>query len=109
MTKTAMSSDLLETLQVLPQLVVEEIGHHLVGLAVLAILLSVQEPVGDLVLPGILHDSDDLLYILLAKLSSPLGEGDVGVHHTQDVLEGWRHNQRHYVCSSISCRSESSN
>ena len=54
-TQAAMSANLLEPLQVLTQLVVEEVSHHLGGLAILAVLLSIQEVVWDLVLAGGLH------------------------------------------------------
>ena len=43
-----MSPDLLETLEVLTQLVVEDVGHHLGSLAVLDVPLPVEEPVGNL-------------------------------------------------------------
>jgi hypothetical protein len=94
-------------------------------LTVLDVLLPVEEPVWDLVLPGVLHDGDDLLDLLLAELSRALAEVDVGlleddvcvtatdsldgghgehdvalpvnvrVHHTQDVLEVGRDHERH--------------
>ena len=53
-TQTTMGADLLQTLKVLTKLVVQDVGHHLGGLAILVITLSVQEPVGNLVLTGIL-------------------------------------------------------
>ena len=56
MTKTTMGSDLLQTFQIFTHFVVQEIGHNLVGLAVLDILLPVEEPIRDLVLPWVLHD-----------------------------------------------------
>ena len=45
-----MIADLLQTCEILTQLVVEAVRHHLCVLAVLDIFLSVEEPVGDLVL-----------------------------------------------------------
>ena len=53
-----MSTDLLQPLQVLPQLVLQLVGQDLGELAVLCVLLPVQEPVWDLVLPRVLHDCD---------------------------------------------------
>ena len=53
-TEPTVSPDLLESLKILTQLVVEDVGHDLGGLAVLDVTLPVQEPVGDLVLTGIL-------------------------------------------------------
>ena len=55
MTQATVGADLLETLEVLTKLVVEDVGHHLGGLAVLDVTLPVQEPVRDLVLTGILN------------------------------------------------------
>ena len=46
--ETPVSPDLLETLEVLTQLVVEDVGHHLGSLAVLDVPLPVEEPVGNL-------------------------------------------------------------
>jgi hypothetical protein len=124
-TQTTVGADLLQTLQVLTDLVVQDVGHHLVGLAVLVVPLSVEEPVRDLVLAGVLHDRDDLHDIFLAELTSPLGHGDVcllqddvgvpaadtfdrgqsehdvrlslnvGVEDTENVLEVWGNHQRH--------------
>ena len=53
--QTTVSTDLLQTLQVLSYLVVKDVRHHLVGFAVLVVPLPVQEPIGDLVLPRILQ------------------------------------------------------
>ena len=93
-TQTTVSTDFLQTLQILTDLVVQDVGHHLVGLTVLVIPLSVEEPIRDLVLAWVLknnvikikkisvsdlHDGDDLFDILLAKLSSPLRHGDVSL------------------------------
>jgi len=120
-----MGADLLQALQVLTELVVQDVGQHLGGLAVLVVTLSVQEPVGDLVLTGILHDGDKLLNLFLSEFSSSPGQGDVGlletqvgvttsntldrgqgehdaglainvgVENTKNVLEVWRNHQRH--------------
>ena len=54
-TEATVGADLLETLEVLTKLVVEDVGHHLGGLAVLDVTLPVQEPVGDLVLARVLN------------------------------------------------------
>ena len=54
-TETTVSPDLLESLKILTQLVVEDVGHDLGGLAVLDVTLPVQEPVRDLVLARILN------------------------------------------------------
>ena len=54
MTETTMRADLLQTLKIFTKLVVENVGHHLGSLAVLDVSLSVQEPIGDLVLSWVL-------------------------------------------------------
>ena len=54
MTQTTVSPDLLQSLEVLTKLVVEDVGHHLGSLAVLDVTLPVEEPIGDLVLAGVL-------------------------------------------------------
>ena len=67
MPKTPVGADLLETLKILTELVVQHVRHdleetsyipgerakiHLVGLAILDVPLPVKEPVGNLVLAG---------------------------------------------------------
>lgn len=59
--ETSVGADLLEPLQVLTQLVIQLVGQHLTEATVLHVLLSVQEPVGDLVLTGVRHHCDDAL------------------------------------------------
>ena len=70
-TEPTVSPDLLESLQVLSQLVVENVGHHLVSLAILAVLLSVKEPVRDLVLTRILN-KNNLQFDILNQISNEL-------------------------------------
>merc|ERR1719300_2032252 len=116
-TETAVSSDLLRALEILTELVVQKVREDLGGLAVLDVLLSVEEVVWDLVLPGVGDDGDNSLDLLLAQLTGALahvyvgllksnvgepaadtldgGNGEHGVpltlqvrvHHTKDVLE----------------------
>ena len=54
-TQTTVGADLLQTLEILTKLVVEDVGHHLGSLAVLDVTLPVEEPIGDLVLAGVLE------------------------------------------------------
>ena len=51
-----MGPDLLESLQILPQFVLQLVGQDLGVLPVTMVLLSVEEPVRDLVLARVLHD-----------------------------------------------------
>ena len=62
-TQAAVIADLLQTREILTQLVVEAVRHHLCVLAVLDIFLSVEEPVGDLVLARVWHDRQQLLHL----------------------------------------------
>ena len=53
-TEPTVSPDLLESLKILTELVVKDVGHDLGGLAILDVPLPVEEPIRDLVLTGIL-------------------------------------------------------
>ena len=116
-TETPVTPDLLQTLEILTELVVKTVGQQLGESSIPLVLLSVEEPVGDLVLARVLHDGHDLLDFLFSQFSCPLadidisfladlggetlahpldaGESkgdvplaiDVGVKDTQDVLE----------------------
>merc|ERR1719348_2503269 len=59
--ETTVGPDLLEPLQVLTELVVQVVGHHLSEFAILDVLLPVEEPVRDLVLAWVLEDGHQLL------------------------------------------------
>ena len=125
--ESTVKTDLLHSFEILTELVVDGGGEELSSLSVLDVLLSVKEPVWDLVLGWVLHDGDDLVEVFLSKLSGALvhvnvglaaadegetatnsldgGEGvwnlavtiDVGVEHTMNVLELLRNDQRHYT------------
>ena len=53
-TETTVSPDLLESLKILTELVVKDVGHDLGGLAILDVPLPVEEPIRDLVVTWIL-------------------------------------------------------
>jgi len=78
-TETAVGADLLQELKVLTHLVVETVGQDLGELAVLDILLPVKEPVGDLVLAGVLNNGHNALNLLVGELSGPLEGVNVGL------------------------------
>ncbi|RUO96728.1 hypothetical protein BC936DRAFT_141552 [Jimgerdemannia flammicorona] len=61
MTETTVSADLLETLQVLTELIVETVRQDLRVLAIDDVLLPVEEPVGNLVLRWVLDDRHETL------------------------------------------------
>jgi hypothetical protein len=69
-TQTSVSTNLLQTFQVLTELVVQTVGQGVSVFAVLVVLLSVEEPVGDLVLGGVLHDGDDAFEFIVGELTS---------------------------------------
>ena len=56
-----MAADLLHELEIITELDVQVVRQELRVLAVTDVLLSVQEPVGDLVVAWVLHDGDQLL------------------------------------------------
>ena len=68
-TKTTVSTDLLETLKIFTELGVKTVGDSLAVLAINNILLSVKEPVGDLVLGGVLKNSNDALQLFVAQFT----------------------------------------
>ena len=77
--ETTVSADLLQTLKILTELVIESVGQNLRVLTVTVVLLSVQEPVGDLVLARVLDNSNDLVDLLLGELTSALGQINVSL------------------------------
>ena len=115
---TTVSSDLLQSLQVISQLGLHVVSQHMVVLTVNLVFLSVQEPSWDLIVGRVLHDGDNSLQLFLGQLTGTLfqvdiglltnqvgvtttntsdfGQSvhdldstiDVGVQQTQDVLEG---------------------
>ena len=54
-TETPVTPDLLQTLEILTELVVKTVGQQLGESSVPLVLLSVEEPVGDLVLARVLN------------------------------------------------------
>lgn len=77
--ETSVSSDLLQTLQVLTELVVKLVDEEVGVLAVDDVTLSVEEPSRDLVLFWVLDDGDDSLELFDSKLTGSLAEVDVGL------------------------------
>ena len=60
-TETAVSTDLLQALQIVTELGVDTVSENLAVLAIDDIALTIEEPGRDLVLGGILNDGDDSL------------------------------------------------
>jgi len=78
-TKTTVSVDLLEALEVLTELALQVVGNNLRVLAGLVVLLSVQEPHWDLELERVLDDSDNTFDLIVGQLTSTLGDVDFGL------------------------------
>jgi len=70
MSETPVSTDFLESLQILTELVVEGVGKNLRVLSVDNITLAIEEPGGDLILGRVLDDSDDTLKLFGSKFTS---------------------------------------
>ena len=70
MSQTSVSSDLLESLQVLSELGVNTVGDELRPGALTNISLSVEEPLGDVILSGLGKNVVDLLNVCFSKFSS---------------------------------------
>merc|ERR1712099_64375 len=79
MTETTVSTDLLETLQILTELGIETVGDRLTKGTVLPVLLSVQEPVGDLVLSWVKHDSLHATDLVLVQLTGTLRQVNISL------------------------------
>jgi len=73
MSKTSVSTDFLESLQILTELVVEGVGKNLRVLSIDNITLAIEEPGGNLILGRILDDSDDTLKLFGRKFASTKG------------------------------------
>ena len=61
---------LLQAVQILTEISLEVVRHDLLELASLHVLLSVQEPLGDVVLQRVRDHSNDLINLLVAQLTS---------------------------------------
>ena len=61
---------LLQAVEILTEVGLEVVGHNLLELASLHVLLSVQEPLGDVVLQRVADHGDELIDLLVAQLTS---------------------------------------
>ena len=71
-TNTTVGTDLLQAFHIFTELVVESVRQELAVLAILAILLTIEEPVWDLVLTRVLHDGDDAFKVSIIDFTSAL-------------------------------------
>lgn len=72
MTKTTMSTDLLQTFQILTKLGVDAVSENLRVFAIDDIALTIEEPGWDLVLSWVLDDGDDSLELFRRELTGPI-------------------------------------
>lgn len=123
--KTTVSTHLFQALNVLAQLGLQNVRGDLRVLAGADVLLSVQEPLGDLELEGVLNNRNQAFDLIWLELTSALVNVDfslladqvgkaathtldggqrkhdlltpvnVGVEDTQNVLEIWAGDERH--------------
>lgn len=75
-TDTTVRADLLETFHVFTELVIKSVGEELAVFAVLAVLLTIEEPVGNLVFTRVLHDGNDAFHISSVHFTSTLAHID---------------------------------
>ncbi len=68
-TKTLVKADLLHALQVITKLSVQSVGSDVHRLTLAAILLSVDEPIRNAELDGVLDDGLEVLHFLLIELT----------------------------------------
>ena len=61
---------LLQAVEILTEISLEVVGHDLLELTSLHVLLSVQEPLGDVVLQRVGNHSNDLINLLVAQFTS---------------------------------------
>ena len=76
-TQTSMLAGLLHALDVVTKLGVQQVGVFMMVLAVLVVLLSVEEPLGESELGGVGDHVDDLVHLLGVNLTGTLGHVDV--------------------------------
>ena len=88
-TKTTVTPDLLQPLQIVTELRFEIVGEDLVVLAVDDVALSVDEPEGDLVGEGVLDDGDDALELFGGKLTGTISKNKnkMSVFEFEEKLE----------------------
>ena len=70
--ETSVLAGLLHAFDILTQLGVQQVGVLVIVLAILVVLLSVQEPSGELVLGRVSDHLNDLVHLVSVKLTSSL-------------------------------------
>jgi hypothetical protein len=70
-TETTMSTDLLQTLEIVTELGVDTVGENLGVLAIDDIALTIEEPGRDFILSRVLDDGDNSLEFFRGELTGP--------------------------------------
>lgn len=79
MSDTTVSSDLLQSFQIVSQLGFDTVGQSVVVLTIVNVSLTVQKPGWDLVLSWVLHDLDNSFQFFLGQLTSSLVQIDISL------------------------------
>lgn len=77
MAKTAMSTDLLQAFQIFTKLGVNNVGHNLAVFTIANVLLSVEHPLGDLVLKRISEDFGNAVDFFISEFTSSFIDIDI--------------------------------
>lgn len=77
MSDTTVSSDLLQSFQVISQFGFDTVSQSVVILTIVDISLTVQEPSWDLVLGWVLHDLNNSFQFFLGQFTSSLVQVDI--------------------------------
>jgi len=79
MSQTTVSTNLLQSLEIVTKFRVNTVGQYLRVFAVNNVLLSVKEPRRDFELRGVLDDGDNTFQFIRVQVSSPLVKVDIGL------------------------------
>lgn len=85
MSETSVSTNFLESLQVLSKLVLEGVGKNLRVLSIDDIALAIEEPGRDLVLSRVLDDSNNTLKFFGGELTGARHQSITRTSHGNDV------------------------
>ena len=79
MSKTSVTSDLLESFEIFSELSIQSVGSQLRVSTILEILLSVQEPLGDTVADGVSDDFGNLGHFFFRKITGSSVDIELGL------------------------------
>ncbi len=70
MSKTSVESNFLHSFDIFSNFRVNSVGNELLEFSFLVVLLSVEHPIGDVVLSGVSHNSDKFVNFVVREFSS---------------------------------------